>query len=78
MATTRPCQRCQGEIPPERLEILPDTRLCVRCSQEIGGDYVVTVVSENLGKAGSLKKNYGSASIRKKRRVITPIERPAD
>jgi hypothetical protein len=39
---------------------LPDTRLCAPCSQEIGGDYHLTVVPENLGKSGSLKRNYGA------------------
>lgn len=27
------CEFCGAEIPPERLEILPDTTTCVRCSQ---------------------------------------------
>lgn len=27
------CEFCGVEIPPERLEILPDTTTCVRCSQ---------------------------------------------
>lgn len=70
---TRPCARCGKEIPPERLEILPETRLCVACSQAVGGDFEVAVVSENLAKPGSLKKNYGSISLRKKRRLITPL-----
>ena len=76
--TTRPCQRCGLEIPAARLEILPETRLCVRCSQAIGGDFEVTLVQESLGKAGSLKKNYGSVSHSKKRRQITPIGNPAE
>jgi hypothetical protein len=69
----RPCQRCKAEIPIERLEALPDTRLCVECSQKIGGEFVVTVVPESIGKSGSLKKNYGSWSIKKRRREL-----PAD
>lgn len=76
---TRPCERCRAEIPAERLEILPETHLCVRCSRDIGGDFVITMVSENLAKVGSLKKNYGSCTIRKRRRLITPIEnQPVD
>lgn len=43
------CERCRKEIPIERLEILPDTRLCVRCSSEIGGDCDLVIVEENLG-----------------------------
>jgi hypothetical protein len=69
---TRPCQRCQAEIPAERIEALPETRLCVRCSHEIGGEFEVRVVPENIGKSGSLKKNYGSWRIRKIRRPIRP------
>jgi hypothetical protein len=62
-------------IPAERIEALPDTRLCVKCSQQIGGDYIVSVTRESIGKAGSLKKNYGGASLKKIRRRIDPIER---
>ena len=27
------CERCQGDIPVERLEILPHARFCVPCQQ---------------------------------------------
>jgi hypothetical protein len=74
MSKPRPCQRCKAEIPAERIEALPETRLCVQCSQEVGGDFVITMTPENIGKAGSLKKNYGGLSIRKRRRRIDPIE----
>lgn len=30
------CERCGQEIPIERLEAIPATRLCVSCKQEIG------------------------------------------
>ncbi len=69
---TRPCARCGAVIPPGRLEALPETRLCLQCSEEIGGDFEVRIVQENLGKAGSLKKNYGGISISKRRRQIEP------
>jgi hypothetical protein len=72
--TTRLCERCRTPIPQARLEALPETRLCVKCSQAIGGDFVVSVVNENLGKSGSLKKNYGGVSLRKTRRRIVPLE----
>ncbi|MBV9125931.1 MAG: hypothetical protein JO112_21480 [Planctomycetes bacterium] len=68
----RRCQRCQAEIPAERLEALPETHICVQCSREIGGEFVVTIVPENIGKSGSLKKNYGSFGVRKTRRRIEP------
>jgi hypothetical protein len=64
------CERCQVEIPVERLEALPDTRICVTCSREIGGEFIIRAVPENIGKSGSLKKNYGGMSIQKIRRRI--------
>ena len=70
----RPCIRCGVEIDVERLEAIPETRLCVRCSQEVGGDFEVTVTSENVAKTGSLKKNYAGWSVQKKRRRIEPKE----
>ena len=35
----RMCKRCGEEIPAERLEALPETWLCVKCSQEVGGEF---------------------------------------
>lgn len=74
MSKPRPCQRCKAEIPLERIEALPETRLCVKCSQEIGGEFKTTAVQENIGKAGSLKKNYGGVSIQRQRKRIEPLE----
>jgi len=71
-STTRYCKRCNDEIPLPRLRAIPDTVLCIVCSEEIGGDYKITVVPENLGKGGSLKKNYAAWSIKKTRRTIHP------
>jgi hypothetical protein len=73
-ARQRLCERCSAEIPAERVEALPDTRVCVKCSQEIGGEFEVTLVRENLGKAGSLKKNYGGIGFKKQRRPLRPKE----
>jgi DnaK suppressor protein len=28
------CERCGGAIDPERMAVLPDTRLCIGCAQE--------------------------------------------
>jgi Prokaryotic dksA/traR C4-type zinc finger len=77
MASTdepRWCERCTTPIPPERVKALPATLLCFACSEEVGGDFVYTAKQENLGKAGSLKLNYGGVSITKKRRKITKKE----
>jgi hypothetical protein len=73
LATQRYCERCRAEIPAERLEALPDTMVCVRCSAAIGGEFIVRAVAESTGKSGSLKKNYGSYSLRKVRRRIEPL-----
>ena len=73
-AVSRPCIRCKAMIPAERIEALPETRLCVKCSQEVGSDFETAIVSENLAKAGSMKKNYGGISLRKRRRKIDPLE----
>jgi hypothetical protein len=73
----RPCQRCQQPIPAERLEALPDTRLCVKCSETVGGEYIVRVSSERTSKPGSLKLNYGGVKITKVRRRIKTLEEEA-
>lgn len=62
MAKTRACERCKKMIPPERLEAVPQSRLCVACSQKVGGDTTISAKDENLAKKESLKKNYGSVS----------------
>ena len=36
--------------------------------------FETVIVSENIGKAGSLKKNYGGISVKKRRRKIQPLE----
>jgi hypothetical protein len=35
----RSCKRCGEKISEKRLAVLPNTRLCLECSQEIGGDF---------------------------------------
>jgi hypothetical protein len=70
---TRQCERCSANIPAARVLALPGTWLCLECSEEVGGDFQYTATQENLGKAGSLKLNYGGVgSIKKTRRVIKP------
>ncbi|MDP6443760.1 MAG: hypothetical protein QGG36_14950 [Pirellulaceae bacterium] len=34
----RSCQRCGATIPPERLEIFPDSQTCAQCESAGGGD----------------------------------------
>lgn len=60
-------------IDPERVEALPDTRLCsehARMIAKYGGEFIVTGTQTSLGKGGSLKKNYGDVSIDKKRNTL--------
>ena len=52
----------------KRIEVLPETRLCVNCSQHVGGEFDLIVVPENLSKSGSLKKSYGSFDVKKSRK----------
>ncbi|HEX7447833.1 MAG TPA: TraR/DksA C4-type zinc finger protein [Pirellulales bacterium] len=76
-AKRRWCARCKTEIPPERIEALPEARLCIQCSQEVGGEFEVKFTQENLSKPGSLKKNYGGVTVQKTRRPIERLdERP--
>jgi hypothetical protein len=74
MATEpRTCARCGAEIPPERIEAIPDTMVCVKCAGEMGGsEFHVVAVAERTSKEGSLKKNYGGYSTRKIRKPIRP------
>jgi hypothetical protein len=71
MATmTRPCEICGHPIEPERLEVVPETRLCgehAKLIGQYGGEFIVTGTQASLGKAGSLKKNYGDVSVERKR-----------
>lgn len=67
---TRPCEICGQPIDPERIEAVPDTRLCVEHAKKIskyGGEFIITATQTSLGKGGSLKKNYGDVSIQKQR-----------
>jgi hypothetical protein len=72
--STRLCKRCRQEIPAERVEALPETQLCLRCSEAVGSDFEVFAIAEKTSKVGSLKKNYGSWTIQKRRREIVPLD----
>jgi hypothetical protein len=68
----RQCERCDADIPPARIAALPGTWLCIECSEEVGGDFELIATQENLGKAGSLKLNYGGVSVTRRRRDLPP------
>jgi hypothetical protein len=59
-------------IPIERIEVLPETRLCVDCSKAVGGEFDLAITPENLAKSGSLKKNYGSFAVTRTRMPLPP------
>ena len=77
-AKRRWCARCKTEIPAERVEALPEARLCMKCSAEVGGEFEICFTQENLSKPGSLKKNYGGVNLQKKRRPIEPKSQADD
>jgi hypothetical protein len=67
---TRPCDICGQQIDPERLEAVPDTRLCGEHARKIskyGGEFRISATQERTSKQGSLKKNYGGISAHKVR-----------
>ena len=64
------CRICGVEIPAARRKALPDTEVCVRCSEEIGGEDELEVTISSTGKAGSLKKTGQDLSVKKKRKRL--------
>ena len=68
----RPCERCGTEIPAERIEVMPETRICVKCSHEVGGEFVRKVRAVNTAKAGSLKRNYSNYEMKLVRKKLEP------
>ena len=64
------CRICGAGIPAARIEAIPDTLVCVRCSEEIGGEHELEVTTSSTGKAGSLKKTGQSVSVKKQRKPI--------
>jgi hypothetical protein len=67
---TRSCRLCGAEIPPARLKAIPDTFLCVKCSEKTGGEFELEVTVSNTGKAGSLKKTGQDVEIRRQRKPL--------
>jgi hypothetical protein len=67
---TRPCEICNQPIDPERLEAVPDTRLCGDHARQIakyGGEFRLSATHDRTSKQGSLKQNYGGVTARKTR-----------
>ena len=67
------CECCGAVIPAERLEVLPETRVCVSCASEMGGSDLELVTEDvQFGKAESYKKRVGGVSARLVKRPIVP------
>ena len=65
---TKCCTVCGVEIPKERLEVIPDTLVCVRCSRKMGGEFELKVRVGGTGKVGSLKITGQEVSVTRQRR----------
>jgi hypothetical protein len=66
----RNCRICGGAIPKARVEAIPDTLVCVKCSENIGGEFELEVRISSTGKAGSLKKTGEQVEVKRKRKAL--------
>jgi hypothetical protein len=57
-------------IPVERLEAVPETRLCVRCSRKVGGDTKLVYRTRNTGKGGIKQTGVEIEGVRLVRREV--------
>jgi hypothetical protein len=73
---SRECRMCGNEIPAARLAAMPDTLVCVKCSEKMGGEYELEVTIAGTGKAGSLKKTGETVSARRTRKLLGKAPTP--
>ncbi len=62
----RPCEICNKLIEEERLEAVPQTKLCIdhaKAIQKYGGEFKLSGSYETTSKQGSLKLNYGGVNV---------------
>lgn len=64
------CGKCGKRIPKQRLAALPDTKLCVKCSELVGGDYIVEYREEYADPSGHYELPQTEIYISKQLRVI--------
>jgi hypothetical protein len=69
-STKRECRLCGNAIPEARLRAIPETLVCVQCSEKIGGEFELEVKVSSTGKAGSLKRTGQDVSVERKRRPL--------
>lgn len=67
------CIRCEDPIPAARMEALPETKLCITCSEAVGSDFILTSRLVRTSKDGSMKLNYGGVEVQLVRRKIVPL-----
>lgn len=63
---SRPCEICNKMIEEERLEAVPQTKLCIdhaRAIEKFGGEFKLSGSYETTSKQGSLKLNYGGVNV---------------
>ncbi len=70
---TRPCLRCNAQIPAARCAALPETRVCVECSKAIGGEFVYEATTQGLSKGGIKITGTELVAVRKRRKKIERI-----
>jgi DNA-directed RNA polymerase subunit M/transcription elongation factor TFIIS len=63
---SRACERCKAPIPAERIELFPDTRLCVACQQqsEKGIDDAPAEYCPRCGSIMQLRRSRGAGIAR--------------
>jgi hypothetical protein len=62
---SRPCFVCKKPIELERLDAIPETRLCTdhgHAIQKYGGEFFLSAAQERTSKKSSMKVNYGGIS----------------
>ena len=71
MSTTRKCEGCGAKIPAERVEALPDTQVCVKCAQAMGGcEFEFVPIEERTSKVESYKSRTSIVGFTKVRKLI--------
>ena len=64
------CRLCGVEIPPARLHAIPDTQVCVDCSEKIGGEFELKVTISGTAKPGSLKVTGQQVAVKRQRKPL--------
>ena len=71
---TRPCLRCNQMIPASRCAALPETRICVLCSEILGGEFEYQATTQGLSKGGLKITGTELVEVRKRRKKVERAE----